>query len=136
MHHPSSWRAGAGSFSSHPLLEPVELRRCHLDLEPSISMRRSRATPVAGISTLSRGHFSQAWRAEQSNPSLLMSTSSALTKAAVKVRIRFARERPCSKLCLDDFRLRFHAHISVNAICVLGAKISIKKMQSVLKTWS
>lgn len=56
-----------------------------------------------------------------------MSTSSDLTEAAVKAKMRFSRDRPHSKLRLDGFRLLFHAHTSVNMICVLCAKINIKK---------
>lgn len=67
-------------------------RRCHPHLKPSVLVHR---LSLEQHSCMNRERFSQAWRADQSNSSLLVSTSGVPTEAAVRTRTRF-----CSRLSL------------------------------------
>lgn len=123
---PSIWRAGAGSFSSHPCLHHWSSGGPWFEaILDATAQTWPRTTPMPGLSSLNRGYFSQAWREEWSEPEIPQVPSPRLLWR--QRSLSFARYRPYSRLCLDDFSLHSHAHISVNVICVLCAKISIKK---------
>lgn len=67
---PSSWRVGAGSFSSHPCWHQWSSGGPWFKALDATTQTWPGTTPTPGLSSLNREYFSQAWREEWSEPEI------------------------------------------------------------------